>query len=101
MDNVKKYKINQKVHERLKTHNTVKESINEINNALDLLLNEDLSFAKSIDNPNINNNVDRVPQQKDEIQNNNPMPSSVKNMINSIRKISLEGIRELSDNSTS
>lgn len=82
----------------------VNESIKEINKALDLLLKEDLSFADNYES--FNNNVEEhgdKPVENNVVQKNNApqLSPNVKTMINNIRKIALEGIRELSDSSTS
>lgn len=103
MDKSLKNKIIKNVQNKLMGHNMVNESIKEINKALDLLLKEDLSFA---DNYESFNNVEEhgdKPVENNVVQKNNEtqLSPNVKTMINNIRKIALEGIRELSDNSTS
>lgn len=106
MDKYLKNKIIKNVQDKLMEHNTVNENIKEINKALDLLLKEDLSFANNYESSNGSavkpefrqNPVEpQQEQQKPEVA----LPPNVVSMINNIRKTALEGIRELSDNSTS
>lgn len=106
MDKILKNKILKNVQNKLMAHSVVNESIKEINKALDFLLKEDLSFANNYETSNNVNefNEPELEKQNSEMpqkENKVMVSPNVKNMINSIRKISLEGIRELSDNSTS
>lgn len=105
MDKQLKNKIVKNVQDKLMGHNVVNESIKEINKALDLLLKEDLSFANNYESSNNANETGTykqkpvsIPQQEEK---ETVLSPNVKPMINNIRKIALEGIRELSDNSTS
>lgn len=105
MDKQLKNKIVKNVQDKLMGHNVVNENIKEINKALDLLLKEDLSFANNYESSNNENEAENYRQKPitmpQEEKKETVLSPNVRLMINNIRKIALEGIRELSDNSTS
>lgn len=104
-----KNKVVNNVKNKLKNYNKLQEDINDINSALDLLLKEDLSFVDNNQQqqrpmpptaPEQPQPVQQMPEEMDAQENNQTSPK-IDTMINKMREIALDGIRELAHNSTS
>lgn len=102
-----KNKVVNNVKNKLKNYNKLQEDINDINSALDLLLKEDLSFVDNNQQqrpmppqPEQPQPVQQMPEEMEPQENSQTSPK-IDNMINKMREIALDGIRELAHNSTS
>lgn len=113
-DELKKNIVNKVKNKLMKSNNNMLyEDITNLRQALDLLLSEDLSFTnvtKPTPQPSPQksqntqqNNTQPIRQQMPEnMGDSQPMISSkITDMLNKMRAMALEGVKELADNSTS
>ena len=113
---MKKFNNNIDIHAMSKKQNTIQSELKGINEAIDLLLKEDLNFVQK----DMRGQAPQKPQPTAPVQKPTQAPTqqnanmeqeaaeegqeispSVKEKINQIRAIALDGIRELADNPTS